>query len=102
MSELPPICKKLTNHSVPPFIVPPYFKVLISPVLSSVLNNISCTKSFPASIAASSEPSLQSSSNFLVTSKLNIISFNSISACCSPLSSITGIPFYVRPSVFSI
>jgi len=93
MSELPPICKKLTNHSVLPFIVPPYFKVLISPVLSSVLNNISCTKSLPASIAASSEPSLQSSSNFLVTSRLKIISFNSISACWSPLLSITGIPF---------
>nr|DAH12155.1 MAG TPA: hypothetical protein [Caudoviricetes sp.]DAV60208.1 MAG TPA: hypothetical protein [Caudoviricetes sp.] len=33
------------------------------------------------------------SSNFLVTSRVNIISFFSISAYCSPSSSTTGIPF---------
>nr|DAX00282.1 MAG TPA: hypothetical protein [Bacteriophage sp.] len=43
----------LTNHSIP-FIFPPFYNVLINPVLSSVLNNISSTNNLPASIATSS------------------------------------------------
>nr|DAG89808.1 MAG TPA: hypothetical protein [Crassvirales sp.] len=42
------------------------------------------------------------SSNYLVTSKEKIISLRSISACCSPLLSTTGIPFLVKSSAFSI
>jgi hypothetical protein len=95
----------LINHSVP-FSTPPFSHLFIKPVLSSVLNNIYSVNILPASIAYLSSLvslyCLYNSSNFLVTSKENIISSHSISAYYSPLLSITGIPFLVICSSLSI
>ena len=56
-------------------------------VSPSAYNNTCASNALPISFAA------RFSSNFLVTSKVKIISSSSISAYCSPSLSITGIPF---------
>jgi hypothetical protein len=96
LSTVPP-SESLTDFSGVFSVISP-----ISPVLSSVFSIISTANNFPASIAASSEPSLASSSSLLVTSFLKIISFLSISACYLPSMSTTGIPFLVMCSESSI